>query len=324
MSLSTSLLGTLAAAVMAHSSGALGVAQAVQPAAVPPAEMSFEQLQACIAASKADCDYEMGRRYFMGQGLPVNYETSFQWYQKAAQEGQPTAMAMLASAYEGGVGTAKDDALAFSWYGKGAAAGNVMAMDAMGRYYERGGPVTASKPDAVKWYSQAANKGSADAMANLARIYEADGNMPAALDWGKKAAQANNVWAAYTVGEIYYNGRGGVKADPAAALPWYQMAAYWNLPQAQYQLARMYYNADGVKNDDIEAYVWMSIAAERGEVNAQDDFTTLQPQITADQRQQVETRKAERMQEIKTRSNAAGIFVYPLGTTDDQVKPATP
>lgn len=323
-----SLSGTLIAILAAGSVGAGTIPSTVQPTAGQSqvsqnTQMTFDQLQACVTAGQAVCDYEMGRRYFMGQGLPQDYKLSFYWYQKAAQKGNVSGMLMTASAYEGGAGTAKNDTLAFQWYSKAAAAGDMVSMDAMGRYYERGGPVTADRATALNWYTQAANKGLGSAMGNLARMYEADGKMDLALDWGKKAARANSVWAAYTVGEIYYNGRGGIKADPAQAFPWYEMAAYWNLPQAQYQLARMYYNAEGVKNDDIEAYVWMTIAAERGEVNAQEDFATIKDQVTPQQIEAVTARRRQRLQEIETRSKAAGIYVYPLSTSTEAVKPLT-
>lgn len=315
------IVATLLAVLTVGSAGAGAVTGSIAAGHVQPAAMNVAQLQACVEAGRAACEAEMGRRYFTGQGMPQDVAASFVWYQKAADKGVVSAMMMVAQAYDDGRGVTKNEAEAFAWYQKAAAGGDAASMAALGRYYEIGGPVAADKAQAMAWYGKAADKGERGAMADLARLYEADGDMGKALDLGKRAAKAGSVWSAYTVGEIYYHGRSGLKADAAASEPWYEMAAYWNLPQAQYQLARMYYNGDGVKNDDIEAYVWMSIAADRGEVNARDDMASLLPQITPEQKAKVAAIRVQRMQEIETRSKAAAIFVYPLGTPVDAVKP---
>ena len=61
--------------------------------------------------------------YHHGQGVDVNYEKAFEWWEKAAKQGEAEAQYNLGSMYENGHGVDQDDSMAMRWYAKAAAQG---------------------------------------------------------------------------------------------------------------------------------------------------------------------------------------------------------
>ena len=67
----------------------------------------------------------------------------------------------------------KDETKAVEWYQKAAEAGNATAMCSLGYAYEYGkGELTKDTYKAVEWYKKAAEAGEARAMYNLGKCYE--------------------------------------------------------------------------------------------------------------------------------------------------------
>ena len=67
----------------------------------------------------------------------------------------------------------------------------------------------------------------------------------------------------YTLGFMYEFGLYGAPQDYAKALTWYHKAAAQGYADAQYNLGRMHADGEGVPQDDVEAYVWLNLAASR-------------------------------------------------------------
>jgi hypothetical protein len=63
----------------------------------------------------------MGIAYFYGQGVPLDYRTALQWFERAAMQGCFEAYAPVAQMYESGLGTIADPGKAYSWYNIAAA-----------------------------------------------------------------------------------------------------------------------------------------------------------------------------------------------------------
>ena len=55
-------------------------------------------------------EYELGRIYLYGRGIPVDYAQALIWERKAAEQGDPRAQRDLAFMYERGFGVAADPA----------------------------------------------------------------------------------------------------------------------------------------------------------------------------------------------------------------------
>ncbi|MDP8160421.1 tetratricopeptide repeat protein [Pasteurella atlantica] len=84
--------------------------------------------------------------------------------------------------------------------------------------------------------------------------------------------QQNNTKAQFDLGNIYLNGKEGIKKSYRQAFQWFQKVAVKNdsyTPYAQFNLALMYLNGMGVNQSDKQAVTWFQAAAEKGIAQAQ-------------------------------------------------------
>ena len=130
-------------------------------------------------------------------------DSDYEWYRKAAEQGDANAQHNLGVMYRNGKGVAQDDGEAVKWYRKAAEQGLARAQKNLGWMYERGEGVAQDDGEAVKWYRKAAEQGYADAQNNL--------------------------------GVMYYRGD-GVAQDDGEAVKWYRKAAEQGLCQGAEQL----------------------------------------------------------------------------------------
>ena len=107
-------------------------------------------------------------RAFMKKG---DYPEAFRWLERAAQNGNATAMSNLGSLYVNGWGVPRDFARARYWYEKAAAKDNATGMAALGATYFYGKGVAQDYAKAREWYEKAAEKGEARAMTALGALY---------------------------------------------------------------------------------------------------------------------------------------------------------
>ena len=56
----------------------------------------------------------------------------------------------------------------------------------------------------------------------------------------------------------------GMKVNLPAAVNWFRRAANQDYAPAQYNLGFMFYQGKGLKKDDVQAYTWMNRAANLG------------------------------------------------------------
>jgi uncharacterized protein len=65
--------------------------------------------------------------YDFGYGVPQDYAEALKWYQKAADQGDPTGQSLVAFMYKAGRGVPQDYVGAHMWWNLAAAAGNSYA-----------------------------------------------------------------------------------------------------------------------------------------------------------------------------------------------------
>ncbi len=65
--------------------------------------------------------YHLGLFYDFRDGVPQDFATARQWYEKAAAQGHAGAQNNLGGLYEFGHGVTRDDVLAYMWYSIAAA-----------------------------------------------------------------------------------------------------------------------------------------------------------------------------------------------------------
>ena len=155
----------------------------------------------------AEAQYDLGLKYYNGEGVPEDDAEAMRWFRMAAEQGYADAQFRLARMYYNGAGVSKDDAEAARWTRMAAEQGFANAQSALGFMYDNGEGVPEDDAEAVRWTRMAAEQGDALAQHNL--------------------------------GVMYANGE-GVPEDDAEAVRWFRMAAEQGYANAQFNLGSIY------------------------------------------------------------------------------------
>ena len=181
-------------------------------------------------AEKGDtkAQYDLGRMYYYGKGVPQDYGEAITWYRKAAEQGNPEAEYGLAFMYREGKGVPQDPVQALDWCRKAADHGYARAEYALGNAYHHGWHVSQDYGAADAWYRKAAEQGFAEAQDSLGYAYSQGEGVSRddseTVAWYRKAADQGNAHAQGALGYMYFEGR-GVQRDHAEAARWYRKAA---------------------------------------------------------------------------------------------------
>lgn len=108
----------------------------------------------------------------------------------------------------------------------------------LGQAYRLGRGVPTNLGEAQKWFEVAARKGHVDAQTTLGLLLFSSGNRPAGIRWLKLAADAGEPRAMLMYGTALYNGD-GVAEDPVRGYAFVSRAAAMGLGPAQSTLADM-------------------------------------------------------------------------------------
>lgn len=127
---------------------------------------------------------------------------------------------------------------------------------------------------AVAIWRPLADKGDADAQFNLGQAYRLGRgvsiNLALAKNWFEKAAASGHLDAQTTLGLLLFQ-----NGDEAAGLKWLKQAAEKGEPRAQLVYGTALYNGDGVTQDRMLGYSYVSRAAAQGLVPAKDTLSQL-------------------------------------------------
>ena len=228
--------------------------------------------------NKALCS--IGHMYRYGEGVEQDYSKALEWYNKAVNAGNASAMYSIGYMYDYGEGVEQDYSKALEWYNKAANAGNSAAINNIGYMYEFSEGVeqdyskalewynkAVNAGNAAAWYNKAVNAGNAAAMNNIGRMYEfgkgVEQDYTKSLEWYNKAANAGNATAMYNIGYMYDCGE-GVEQDYSKALEWYNKAANAGNTAAMNNIGYMYDYGKGVEQDCSKALEWLKKAADAG------------------------------------------------------------
>jgi uncharacterized protein len=227
------------------------------------------------AADKGDLKaiFELARAYNRGLGVAKDTGRALEYTRLAAEKGYPPAETALGSLYGRGAGVPQDTREALRWYRTAAEHGDAVAQYALGGFYEAGKIVPKDVDEAIKWFRRAAGQGDAASQCELGCIYFTgiDTNHPIdfgeAVRWLHLAADQGYVGAMNNLGFAYLNGLGGLPYDPVKGAQLLEQAAKSGNPRAQASLGEMYRTGRGVRQDDLQAYVWLSLAKIGGNVD---------------------------------------------------------
>lgn len=205
----------------------------------------------------------LGVTLLYGIGVPRNPEMAVEWLERGLERPgsqRGNARYMLGLMYSKGDGVLQDVNKALDYWNKAADDGNPGALFQLGRASLDGSlGMREDVASGIALLEQAANKGSQDASMLLGRMY-ARGNgveqdMERAMKWYGQAAAAGNAHAQYILGMACLEGA-GVPVDERKAFSWLQMAAGQEHVDAMMMLSACYSTGKGTSQDADMAAVW--------------------------------------------------------------------
>jgi TPR repeat protein len=188
----------------------------------PDGKESIRLLTEAASQGYAPAQYEVGRIYLYGRGIPIDYAHALIWESKAAEQGDARAQRDLAFMYERGFGVAADPAKAAEWNQKAAAQGNAEAQVHLAKALDDGAGVNKDAKEAREWYAKAARQEQPAAQLELARQSAGQGNCPVAVHWYEEAAGHGEAQAMYELGRLYLSRCG---PDKDKAFTWFTIGA---------------------------------------------------------------------------------------------------
>ncbi len=117
-----------------------------------------DALRAWSAAAKAGnatAAFDIGLLNDLGDGVPENATTAFQWFRRAGEAGLASGQFNVGVMYDSGRGVPRDMGAAALWYARAAAQGHARAAFNLGQLYESGQGVPRNPAVAAAWYAVA-------------------------------------------------------------------------------------------------------------------------------------------------------------------------
>ena len=221
--------------------------------------------------SDSKVQFEIGRRFIHGFGVPKNANEAFRWFSLSAEQGYPNSQCSIGFFYASGKGVTQDYSEAAKWFLKSAEQGDAIAQFNLGNCYVNGKGVTQDYSEAVKWYLKSAEQGDAKSQCNIGFCY-ANGkgvtqDYSEAVKWYLKSAEQGNIIAQNNLGTSYFQGK-GVEPDYEKAAKWYLLAANQGNVNSQLYLGKIYYEGKLGYKDYKKAITWFEKANEKGSTEA--------------------------------------------------------
>lgn len=255
----------------------------------------YEQALALLRELDADgvpgAAAALGKCLYLGLGCAVDYDRAVHVLEQAAEEGSVYARYLLADAADNGNGTKQDKDEASKQFVKFAALVDTLGADdpeygpcmaALSEVYARGRGVEQSDRLALDAAAKASAASGLTVFDRLSLASLLEGGSGSAADRARATtlyegaekelralADTGNLRAVTLLGNLYLDGKGGVKQDYDKALACFTEAAELDYADAQAQVAYMYQNALGVEADYGKAMEWNNRAILQGNAQAQ-------------------------------------------------------
>ncbi|MGE0666879.1 MAG: tetratricopeptide repeat protein [Sphingomonadales bacterium] len=182
----------------------------------------------------------------------------------AAEDRDSGSQAALGWMYLHGKGMPKNDGEAARLIKASAEQGNIAAAAVLGGMYLNGAAVEKDPVLAEKWISKAAEGGHKGAQVTMGNLYIGE------LTPAKATAEGAMSRSGAVLAEPREKSDAAAAPDPEEAVKWYRKAAKNGSPAGQAALGEAYRLGLGVKQDDVSAYMWYTLAAEQGSRAAAD------------------------------------------------------
>lgn len=176
-----------------------------------------------------------------------------------------------------------DNSKAFDIFSDYAEQGNVDAQYYVGHMNKNGLSVPQNYDEALKWYKLAADQGHVIAQNDLGMMYQL--GQGTTIDLSKafplyQASAAQGYYGAeFNLGLMYYKGD-GVEQSYDEAFKLMSQAAEQNFAIAQRYLGIMYKLGQGTYQNDIFSYMWLHIAKQNGDRQANEALSITATEMT--------------------------------------------
>ena len=216
---------------------------------------------------KSEEFYELGLKYYKGDGIPQDFDKAWKYFDLAAQSGNVDAIYHigLMHEHESDYGKLKNLSrdMALSAFTTAAEKGHIDAMLKLGDWYRN----QSDFEKAFQYFEKAANAGNRDAMYDVGLMYlngtGVKQNAKMAMDFLKKAAKEGNINAVHLLGDSYYS-----EEDFQKAFQFYLRAAETGHSGSMKCIGDMYYYGKGVVKDLNKSMAWYIRVAETGDTDA--------------------------------------------------------
>lgn len=116
--------------------------------------------------------FEMGLRFYNGDGVEQNYKKAYEYWLKSAEKGDKTAQYNLGIMIKNGEGVDADDNAAYAWFQQAADQGHSGAINEIGVFHRDGKcGFNASDEEAFLFFEKAAIAGNKFAQYNIGIAY---------------------------------------------------------------------------------------------------------------------------------------------------------
>jgi len=203
------------------------------------------------------------------RGHPTNLAAAIEAYRKASDGDCAPALVNLGYAHDLGMGVPLDQTRAAEFYQRAAELGNPVAAYNLGRKYFTGtNGLPLDWAASQKYLQRAAEDGLLAAQHLLGQLLLEQGKSAEALVWFNLAAEHGYIPSMYSLATLLHYGGKGITQNLPKAVQWYQRAAAEDFVPAQFQLAILFDHGPGVQNS-ILAESFLRKASERGHREAQ-------------------------------------------------------
>lgn len=220
-----------------------------------------------------DAYYFLGRFYGLGDGVALNQDKSWAYYEKGHDLGSYKCGYAMGLAYHTGHGIEQDDDLSkelfqqsFQFIKLEAEMGDAVSTHILGTYYYYGFYVQRYIFTAIDWFKKAADLGYSDSQYMLGMIYETIGEdtsnaQEQARTYYERAAKQDHPYALYALG-IW-----AIELEQYKQAEFYlERAANQQYGLAAYTLAKILDERD--PRHPARAFEWFMVAAKQGHTEA--------------------------------------------------------
>lgn len=225
----------------------------------------MDTLRELAKDGEAQQQFELGRRYLLGEDVQQSLEKGLHWHREAAAQGHAGAQVSLGH-------FAQDDEEALSWYLKAAEQDDTEGLEMLALCFLTGQGVERSPEMSLQLFTMAAEKGSCVAQFRLGCMYALGDGAPQSdelsAEFFFQAASQDHEHAQVRLGECCATCRGVTQSDTDAVL-WFLKAAAQGNAHAQYLLGVACKDGCGMEQSNEKAAYWFLKAADSGCPQAQ-------------------------------------------------------